>query len=256
MSTLHVVIPIYNEGPTLGTCLQRVASVKLPAGWSTALYLVDDHSDPPHDEQIVKFARQLQEEHVPVALHRHEVNKGKGAALQTGFDLVLDSNPPEDDLIVIQDADLEYDPDDYPRLMEPILQGRSEFVVGTRWGDHYEAHGLKRKIHIFGNTMLTAASNMMTGYKVSDMECCYKLMRISLLRQLRPMLTEPRFGIEPQMIASLAKLNGHPTAVEEVPVRYSPRGLAAGKKIGWRDGVRALVVIVRERWRLPRMHGS
>jgi len=251
MATLHIVIPIYNEGPTLETCLRRVAAVDLPRGWSRALYLVDDHSDPPHEREIREYAEQFRERGLTVALHRHEVNKGKGAALQTGFDMVLREDPPEDDIVIIQDADLEYDPDDYPKLIEPILAGRAQFVVGTRWGNHYRADGLKRRVHVLGNTLLTKASNVMTGYRVSDMECCYKLMTISLLRQLRPMLTEKRFGIEPQMIASLARINGARTALEEVPVRYSPRGLMDGKKIGWRDGVRAVVVIVRERLNVP-----
>jgi hypothetical protein len=147
---------------------------------------------------------------------------------------------------VIQDADLEYDPHDFLPLMQPILDGRADATIGTRWGAHRRNAGLKRKIHALGNAALTRLSNRMTGYRLLDMECCYKMLPIALLRRLRPMLTEPRFGIEPQMVAAMRRLG---VTLAQVPVQYDPRGIAAGKKIGWTDGVRALVVITRERLR-------
>lgn len=246
MPVLHVVVPVFNEPETLGPCLRRVLGAELPAGWTTDLYLVDDHSREEVYRATEDLARRLQSEGHAVSLRRHEVNRGKGAALQTGFDAILQSGADDPDLIIIQDADLEYDPDDFPTLMEPIISGRTNAVLGTRWGEHRPPVSLKHRIHAWGNGVLTRLSNLMTGYRVSDMECCYKLVTISTMRRLRPMLSEQRFGIEPQIVASLARLS---EPIIEVPIRYSPRGPGAGKKIGWRDGVRALCVIARERFR-------
>jgi len=245
MPVLHVVVPVYNERETLDACLRRVLAVDLPPEWLLQIRLVDDHSAAPADEETRALAARLQDEGHAVHLHRHERNMGKGAALQTAFDAILDAGA-DDDLVIIQDADLEYDPNDYPSLMAPILSGDAGAVLGSRWGEHMPLVGLKRKIHAWGNGMLTRASNLMTGYRVSDMECCYKVMPVGVLRRLRPMLTEQRFGIEPQTVAGLARLGER---VVEVPVRYDPRGLNSGKKIGWMDGVRALYVITRERLR-------
>ena len=220
----------------------------LPDGWDRLITLVDDCSSPSHFPAVQDLVNRLHAERKPLRFLRHEVNKGKGAALQTGFDAILASSAPADDLVIIQDADLEYDPGDYASLMEPIIRGESDAVIGTRWGDHYQYKSLKHRVHAMGNGALTVLSNIMTGFRVSDMECCYKLMPVKVLRELRPMLSEQRFGIEPQIIAGLARLKKR---VVQRPVKYDPRGLAAGKKIGWRDGVRALVVITRERFRRP-----
>ena len=248
MPTLHVVIPVYNERGTLDECIKRVFAAPLPQGWNLDVTLVDDCSDASHFPAVEALACRLKSEGKPLTFLRHPVNRGKGAALQTGFDAVLNHNPPADDrdVAIIQDADLEYDPNDYASLLKPIIDGRADAVLGTRWGDHYQYKSLKHRIHAMGNGTLTLMSNLMTGYRVSDMECCYKLFPISLLRRLRPMLTEQRFGIEPQIVASLSRLKAK---VSEAPVSYDPRGIAAGKKIGWKDGVRALVVIARERFR-------
>lgn len=246
MPTLHVVIPVYNEKGTLEQCVQRVLASPLPAGWQMHITLIDDHSDAAHYPAVEALAKRLQAEGRPLDFHRHPVNRGKGAALQTGFDAVLAGIVTDEDLIIIQDADLEYDPNDYAALMQPIVSGQADAVVGTRWGDHYAYKSLKHRVHAMGNGALTLLSNLMTGLRVDDMECCYKVAPVNLMRKLRPMLTENRFGIEPQYVASLSRLKAR---VAQVPVKYDPRGLAAGKKIGWRDGVRALIVIARERFR-------
>jgi glycosyltransferase involved in cell wall biosynthesis len=250
VGTLHVVIPVYNERGTLEPCIRRVLAAPLPQGWSIDITLIDDHSSDSHYPAVEATVDQLGREGVPLRFLRHEVNRGKGAALQTGFDEVLAGRSArcasEDDLVIIQDADLEYDPNDYASLMAPIIEGKADAVLGTRWGDHYQYKSLKHRVHAMGNGALTLLSNMMTGYRVSDMECCYKIFPVALLRRLRPMLSEPRFGIEPQIVAGLSRLRAR---VVEVPIRYDPRGMAAGKKIGWKDGVRALVVIARERFR-------
>jgi len=245
MSTLYVVVPVYNELETLEPCLRRVFDVALPEPWTLDVHLVDDHSDPPADEATRALVERLRAEKRAVRLHRHDRNRGKGAALCTGFDAVLGGDAHDRDLVVIQDADLEYDPADYSALMAPVLDGDATAVIGSRW-DGRTVTGVKRRVHAAANRLLTLLSNLMTGYRVTDMECCYKLMEVGVLRRVRPMLTEDRFGIEPQLVAALSRLR---VTLVEVPVAYDPRAWNAGKKIGWRDGVRALYVIARERLR-------
>lgn len=246
MPTLHIVIPVYNERGTLHEILHRALAAPLPGGWRRRVWLIDDGSAPEHLKTVETTVFALQHENDPVDLIKHEVNRGKGAALQTGFDAILTSSAPDNDLVIIQDADLEYDPNDYASLVQPLMDGEADAVVGTRWGEHYAYRSLKHRVHALGNGALTLLSNAMTGFRVSDMECCYKVMPVRVLRALRPMLSEQRFGIEPQIVAGLARLK---MRVVQRPVRYDPRGVSAGKKIGWRDGVRALVVITRERFR-------
>src|SRR5262245_39693478 len=213
--------------------MRRVLAASLPHGWQARITLVDDRSDDAHFPAVEAVVKRLAGEGVAICFHRHEINRGKGAALQTGFDAVLQKrSTDEEDLVIIQDADLEYDPTDFSNLMQPVLAGSADAVVGTRWGAHYQYKSLKHRIHAMGNGALTLMSNLMTGYRVSDMECCYKVFSVALLRRLRPMLTEARFGIEPQMVAALSRLRAR---VTEVPVSYDPRGVAAGKKIGWKD---------------------
>jgi glycosyltransferase involved in cell wall biosynthesis len=244
--TLYVIVPVFNERGTLAECLKRVVGAELPDGWRKSIIVVDDDSEPKCAAAAGKRVEALRAEGVDIMLLRHNVNQGKGAAVRTGFDHAIQSAASDSDLVIIQDADLEYNPNDYASLMAPLLDGSADAVIGTRWGNHREVKGLKRTIHAMGNKILTVLSNAMTGYRLSDMECCYKIFSIALLRTLRPMLTESRFGVEPQIVACLAKLGAR---VTEVAVWYDPRGLSEGKKIGWRDGVRALYVIMRERFR-------
>lgn len=246
MPTLHIVIPVYNERRTLRPCIERVINAPLPDGWQRRIVLIDDHSDESHYPAVRALAEELVASDHDLVHERHEVNKGKGASLQTGFDQILAGEASDDDLVIIQDADLEYDPGDFASLMTPIIDGKADAVLGTRWGAHRDYSGIKAGIHAWGNGVLTKLSNFMTGYRVSDMECCYKVVPVRVLRELRPMLSEGRFGIEPQMVASLSRLRAR---VSEVPVSYEPRSMDAGKKIGWVDGVRAIYVIARERFR-------
>lgn len=254
MPTLFVVIPFFNEEATLRPCVERIVGAELPAGWSKHLVLVDDRS---RDGTGVE-AEAIVRDHVPEAerptafwLHRHRRNRGKGAALKTGFRMILESDAAEDDLVIIQDADLEYDPSDYAALVEPWAKAgdageRPGAVYGTRWGGHRSVRGLWRRLHEAGNRFLTTYSNLMTGLRVRDMECCYKVMPVRVVREVLPQLSEDRFGIEPQITAALSRLGIEPL---NVPVRYEPRGSEAGKKIGWRDFSRAMWVITRERLR-------
>jgi len=246
LPTLHVVIPHYNEGSTIRPCLDRVLAARLPAGWKRSLVVVDDASTSKHARALDGVVEARRADGQPIALHRHPRNRGKGAALHTGFDAVLAAEPPGDDVVIIQDADLEYDPNDYSTLLEPLLDERADAVIGTRWGAHHRVRGVHRRLHAAANWALTGLSNGMTGYRLHDMECCYKLMPAAWLRRVRPWLTEPRYGIEPQLVAVLSKLGAR---VVEVPVRYDPRTVDEGKKIGWVDGLQALWVIVRERYR-------
>ena len=249
MRCLHIVIPHFNEPGTLKPCLERVIAAPLPDGWTRSLIIVDDGSE--HEaadsaaDVVLNLARA--DGAPPVRLVHHDANRGKGAALQTGFDVILkDSATKDDDVVIIQDADLEYDPNDYDALLAPLLTGETDAVLGTRWGAHRELSGILSRVHAFGNHALTWVSNRTTGFAVSDMECCYKLIPVESLRHVRPMLSEPRFGIEPQMVAAFARLGFR---VNEVPVSYDPRGFSDGKKIGMRDGLRAFWVIARERLR-------
>ncbi|MHC4446639.1 MAG: glycosyltransferase family 2 protein [Planctomycetota bacterium] len=246
MRSLHVVIPFYNEERTLEPCVRRVVTAPLPEGWRLAIYLVDDHSGPAAARAAESLAGRLRDEGHRVQLLRHESNAGKGAALQSGFDEVLAGDAHDDDVAIIQDADLEYDPTDYCKLIEPIVNGEAEAVLGTRWGRHRSLRGFKHRLHAWANAGVTKLSNLMTGLKVGDMECCYKLMPVHLLRRVRPLLTERRFAIEPQIVAAWARLA---VRVAEVPVSYHPRGPRAGKKITWRDAAGAVYVACRERFR-------
>lgn len=248
-TTLHIIVPVYNEPRTLEACLRRVVAVDLPPGVHRALCIVDDCSEPEAAEAAAETALRLRDEGHHVTLIRHHVNRGKGAALQTAFDALLAAveagEASEADLFIIQDADLEYDPVDHTAVIIPLLDDKADAVIGARWGAHRAAKGLYPRIHELGNRMLTLASNLLTGYRIADMECCYKAMPLRLLREIRPWLTEERFGIEPQIVAALSRCKAR---VVEVPVRYDPRTMDEGKKIGWRDGVEAFIVIARERF--------
>jgi len=243
MPTLHVVIPHYEEPATVEACLGRVAAAPLPEGWAMWLHLVDDGSSAGSVTAAERTIGRLVEGGIDAELVRHPVNRGKGAAVRTGFARAVETAD-EGDLVVIQDADLEYDPSDYAALMRPLVAGEADAVLGTRWGPHRRVSGLVARVHRFGNRVLTELSNLATGERVTDMECCYKLFTVPALRAILPRLTEERFGIEPQIVAGLAREGSR---IVEVPVSYDPRGFESGKKIGVKDLLRALWVIGRER---------
>ena len=237
-------MPVFNEGGTLGEIVARVLAAPLPEGWRTELTMVDDGSRP----DAAAAVRACAARHAAagnVRLVEHPANRGKGAALMTGFDRVL-ATAGDADAVLVQDADLEYDPADYAALLA-ALRGPRSAVFGNRWAaGEVQRRGAYRRVHALGNAALTVASNAMTGLRLHDMECCYKLLPVPVLREVRPWLTEERFGIEPQVAAALGRLR---VPVAEVPVRYDPRGFAEGKKIRAKDGLRAFWVIARERLR-------
>jgi len=237
MPVLHVVVPHFNESATLDAALDRLDAVVWPTGWRAEVTVVDDGSDP-------DAARRAEDSCARrgVAFVRHDRNRGKGAAIRTGFARVLE-RAAADDAVAIQDADLEYDPTDLIGLLRALPD--RDIVFGNRWAAAPDPR-LTRRLHRFLNACLTRSSNALTGLKVADMECCHKLFTVPALRTVLPELTEERFGIEPQIAAVAAR---HRLRVTEVPVRYRPRGFAEGKKIRPKDGVRALFVMLRERFR-------
>ncbi len=226
---VSIVIPIFNEKETLHEIIDRVRSVEGMA--VKEIILVDDHStDGTRDLLEAGFNEPLF-----VKLF-HEVNQGKGAALRTGFEHATG------DIIAIQDADLEYDPAELPGLIRPIDQGQADVVFGSRFMGG-GAHRVVYYWHMLGNRFLTTLSNMTTNLNLTDMECCYKLFRREVLEQIT--VEENRFGVEPELTAKVAKLG---VRVYEVGISYYGRTYEEGKKIGWKDGVRAIYAILKYRF--------
>lgn len=230
--SLTVVVPCYNEQATLQQLLHSVFAADT-CGLALEVVLVDDASQ---DESFA-LATAMAKDETRLRVFRHPVNQGKGAALRTGFAQATG------DIVLIQDADLEYNPQDYSKLLSPILNGQADVVYGSRFigGD------CKRVLyfwHMLGNRFLTLCSNIMTNMTLTDMETCYKVFRREILLKLKP--RENRFGFEPEITARLSRLNPRP-AVYEVGISYSGRTYQEGKKITWKDGVRALYCIVRYR---------
>ncbi len=223
---LSVVIPVFNEVRTIDKVLERVRSCGIPC----ELVIVDDGSTDGTRERLDAYA-----DDADVTLVLHPANRGKGAALRTGF---MQANG---DVVIVQDADLEYDPADYARLLQPIIEGEADVVFGSRFiGD---SHRVLYFWHSAGNKFLTLLSNIFTNLNLTDIETCYKMFRRELIQQIAPTLQEDRFGIEPELTAKLARIPG--VRIYERPISYSGRTYAQGKKIGWRDGFRALWCILK-----------
>jgi glycosyltransferase involved in cell wall biosynthesis len=225
---LSIVIPVYNEHELVPRLLSRVEAVGLPDGVAKEIVMVDDHST----DGTREWLKTLQAHRPDLRIAFHETNRGKGAALRTGFGVA------SGDIVLVQDADLEYDPREYPVLIEPILDGRADVVFGTRFLGH--THRVLYYWHAVGNWLLTMLSNMLSNVNLTDMECCYKVFRREVLDGLD--LREDRFGFEPEITAKVARLG---CRIYEVPVSYSGRTYAEGKKINWRDGVSAIRCILK-----------
>ncbi len=230
MPKLSVVIPCYNEERTLAAVVARVLAAPR-CGLDLEIVVVDDGSGDGSAEVLKGIATS----HAEVAPHFHGVNRGKGAALRTGFAAATG------DIVLVQDADLEYNPDEYPKLLKPLLDGRADVVFGSRFKGGDEARVLYFW-HSVANRMLTLASNMFTDLNLTDMETCYKVFRREVVQRID--IVEDRFGFEPEITAKVARMQPRPV-IYEVGISYSGRTYEDGKKIGWRDGVRALYCIIR-----------
>jgi len=230
MATLvSIVIPAYNERATIGALLDRVASAALPEGVEREVLVVDDGSTDGTRELLREIAARGEP---PFRLLEQPENRGKGAALRRGF------QEARGEIVLIQDADLEYDPREYPTLLGPILDGEADVVYGSRFLSG--PHRVLFFWHYLGNRFLTTLSNMCSNINLTDMETCYKVFRRSLLEGLP--LRSDRFGIEPELTAKFARRRAR---IFEVPISYRGRTYAEGKKINWQDGFAALWAIVR-----------
>ena len=227
---LSVVVPCFNEERSLETIVQRVLAADR-CGLTLEVVIVDDGSA----DRSAEVMRSLTAKHPEIASVEHGINRGKGAALRTGFKTATG------DIVLVQDADLEYDPADYPRLLKPILDGRADVVFGSRFRGGEEVRVLYFW-HSVANSMLTLASNMFTDLNLTDMETCYKVFRREVLEQID--IVEDRFGFEPEITAKVARLPTRPR-IYEVGISYSGRTYEEGKKVGLRDAARALYCIVR-----------
>lgn len=232
MKVLSIIIPAYNEGNTIHHILNKVKKVKLKGDFQKEVVIVNDFSTDNTEEAILDYQRN--NEALPISYYKHEKNKGKGAALHTGIDKA------HGDLIVIQDADLEYDPEEYNDLLKPFLSGDADVVYGSRFMGG-NPHRILFFWHSLGNKFLTACSNACTNLNLTDMETCYKMFDARILKSLS--LKENRFGFEPEVTAKLSRIPK--IRVYEVGISYYGRTYEEGKKIGWRDGFRALYCIIK-----------
>jgi glycosyltransferase involved in cell wall biosynthesis len=222
---LSVVIPVYNERHTLEEIIAKVKQAPIA---EIEVIVVDDASTDGTRELLEGGLADLCDQ-----VMYHSVNQGKGAALRSGFKLATG------DVVIVQDADMEYDPSEYPKLMAPIEAGRADVVYGSRFAGG-EAHRVVYFWHMLGNSFLTLLSNMLTNINLTDMETCYKAFRREIIQSIE--IEENRFGFEPEITAKLSRLG---CRIYEVGISYYGRTYEEGKKIGWKDGVRAIYVIFK-----------
>lgn len=226
--SLSVIVPVFNERNTVAEIIRRMRAVTLPGDLGLEVLVVDDGSSDGTDKVLTAL------EDSTVRVVTHQTNQGKGAAVRTALGTV------RGDLVLIQDADLEYDPDDWPRLIEPILKGKAQIVYGSRFT------GERKNMfpsHWLGNRFLTLATNILYRSTLSDMETCYKLFDRRVLAGIT--IRSARFDFEPEITAKVLR-RGY--RIYEVPISYAGREISEGKKISWRDGVGAILAIVRYRF--------
>lgn len=232
MSKLSIVIPAYNEEATIHLILNKIKAVNLIGGLEREIIIVNDCSADDTEGAIRKYRESNPQ--VPITYYAHDVNQGKGAALHTGIAKATG------EFIIIQDADLEYDPQEYNLLLQPVLDNFADVVYGSRFMGG-RPHRILFYWHSRGNKFLTNLSNMFTNLNLTDMETCYKLFRAPIIQNLN--LREKRFGFEPEVTAKISRLPN--VRIYEVGISYYGRTYEEGKKIGWRDGFRAIYCILK-----------
>lgn len=234
---LSIIVPVYNEEKYLEDVLRKVIEQPLPCGLDRELILVNDASQDNTWNVMQSLPAKFPQ--ARFQLINKTVNEGKGAALRDGFAKVTG------DIVIIQDADQEYDPADYPKLLQPILEGKADVVFGSRFIG--EPHRVMYFWHQLANNILTTLSNMLTNLNLTDMEVCYKVFKREVIDQIK--IKSPRFGVEPEITAKVARLriNGKRVRVYETGISYAGRTYEEGKKIGWKDAVSAIFQIIRFR---------
>lgn len=232
IKTLSIIIPAYNEANTIHLILDRIKSVQLIENVEKELLIINDCSTDATKEAIQNYITQNTD--IDIKYFEHEVNKGKGAALHTGI------RNAKGEYLVIQDADLEYDPNEYNDLLAPVFKGSADVVYGSRFMGS-NPHRILFFWHTIGNKFLTFLSNMFTNLNLTDMETCYKLFKTDIIQNIK--LREKRFGFEPEVTAKIARIPK--VKIYEVGISYYGRTYEEGKKIGWKDGFRALYCIIK-----------
>lgn len=232
MKTLSILIPAFNEGATIHFILDKVNEVQLIGGFSKQVVIVNDCSTDSTEEAILAY--QKNNSSLPITYVKHDVNKGKGAAIHTAI-----ANA-SGDVCIVQDADLEYDPNEFNVLLKPIIDGFADVVYGSRFMGG-KPHRVLFFWHTIGNKFLTFLSNVMTNLNLTDMETCYKMFKTDVIQSIS--LNEKRFGFEPEVTAKIAKIPN--IRIYEVGISYYGRTYDEGKKIGWKDGFRAIYCILK-----------
>ena len=235
MSKLSILIPAYNEGATIHLILDKVRDVQLIGNVEKEVIIVNDCSKDNTEEAILSYIAKVPE--LSITYYKHDINRGKGAAIHTAIAKATG------DMCIVQDADLEYDPEEFNILLKPMLNGSADVVYGSRFIGG-KPHRILFFWHTIGNKFLTMLSNMMTNLNLTDMETCYKLFRRDIIQGIQ--LNEKRFGFEPEVTAKIAKIPK--IRIYEVGISYYGRTYEEGKKIGWRDGFRAIYCILKYRF--------
>ncbi len=232
MAKLSVIVPAYNEENTIVSVLIKIGTVSLINGIEKEIIVVNDCSKDRTEQVVMDF--QKSHPHIPISYFKHEVNQGKGAALHTGIKQATG------DYVIVQDADLEYDPAEFNLLLKPVVDGFADVVYGSRFVGG-RPHRTLFFLHTIGNKLLTFTSNVLTNLNITDMETCYKLFKREIIQSLS--LKEKRFGFEPEVTIKMSRIPK--IRIYEVGISYYGRTYEEGKKIGWKDGVRAFYCMMK-----------